>query len=138
MKFTAEQTAGTLKQIGEWTERDLQAHAQQFAHDQAVRQDMHEQFLATMQRGTDLSMSNANASMNARSTGASDMVDYALDRRTVADPTTGAITKIPQAATAWSNGNGEMYVSKYAYDNPNGSLPGNWTQQAFVHGDGTP
>jgi hypothetical protein len=138
MKRSAEQTQNTMKMIADMTRRDMDAHAQQFAHDQAVRGEMHQQFLATMQRGTDISMSNANASMNARSTAASDMVDYALDRRTVADPNTGMMTKIPQAATAWSNGTGEMYVSKYPYDNPNGSLPGNWTQQAVVHGDGTP
>ena len=137
-KRSAAQTQYTIGVIGEMTRRDMAMHAQQFAHDQAVRGEMHQQFLDTMQRGTQLSMDRAAGATQARTTAASDMVDYALDRRTVADPTTGMITKIPVAATAWSNGTGEMYVSKYAYDNPNGSLPGNWTQQAVVHGDGTP
>ena len=49
----------------------MQAQQQQFNHDQAVRQQMHEDFLATMQRGTDMSMARTGDAMNARSTAAS-------------------------------------------------------------------
>jgi hypothetical protein len=66
-------------------------------------------------------------------------VDYALDQRTVADPNTGQLTKISnQAATSWSNGTGQMYISKDPNANPNGYLQGTGTQQNYVHGDGTP
>jgi len=44
-------------------------------------------------------MANANASMNARTTAASDMVDYSLDRQTVMDTRNGAIYKVPNQVT---------------------------------------
>ncbi len=114
-----------------------QASAQQFAHDQGVRQQMSDQFISTMQRGTDLSMARTNESMNARTTAASDWVDYSLDQRTVADPNTGQLTKVSnQAATAWANTSGQVYQSRDPNANPNGVLQGNWTQQTIVHGNG--
>jgi hypothetical protein len=66
-----------------------------------------------MQAGTDRSIANANAAMQARSTAASDMVDYSLDRQTVMNTNTGAIYKITNQVT------------------PGGALE-------KVHGDGTP
>ena len=73
------------------TDAQFAAQRQEIAHTMAVQQEVHDQFLATMQRGTDISMARAADSMNARSTAASDMVDYSLDRQTVMDTTTGAI-----------------------------------------------
>jgi hypothetical protein len=89
------------------------AQQKEIAHTMAVQQQQHDQFLATMQAGTDRSIANANAAMNARSTAASDMVDYSLDRQTVMNTNTGAIYKITNQVT------------------PGGSLE-------KVHGDGTP
>jgi hypothetical protein len=118
----------------------MQAQQQQFNHDQAVRQQMHEQFLATMQRGTDMSMARAQQSMNARSTAASDWVDYALDQKTVVDPNTGQINKVSNSYThTWVDSTGKTsYQTNDPNANPNGVLPGNWTQQQTVHGNGTP
>jgi hypothetical protein len=118
----------------------MQAQRDQFNHDQAVRQQMHEQFLATMQHGTDMSMARAQQSMNARSTAASDWVDYALDQKTVADPITGQINKVSNSYThTWVDSTGKTsYQTNDPNANPNGVLPGNWTQQQTVHGDGTP
>jgi hypothetical protein len=120
--------------------RQMQAQHDQFMHDQAVRQTMHEQFLATMQRGTDASMARTQQSMNARSTAASDWVDYALDKKTVADPNTGQISKVSNSYThTWVDSTGKTtYQTNDSNANPNGVLPGNWTQQQTVHGDGTP
>jgi len=89
------------------------AQQKEIAHTMAVQQQQHDQFLATMQAGTDRSIANANAARNARSTAASDVVDYALDRQTVMDTNTGVIHKIPDQVT-----------------------PGGTLQK--VHGDGTP
>ncbi len=89
------------------------AQQKEIAHTMAVQQQQHDQFLATMQAGTDRSIANANAAMNARSTAASDMVDYSLDRQTVMNTNTGTIYKITNQVT------------------PGGSLE-------KVHGDGTP
>ncbi len=79
----------------------------------AVQQQMHNEFMETMQRGTNLSMQRTADAMQARSTAASDWVDYALDRQTVRDVNTGQTGKISNQVT------------------PGGSLQ-------KVHGDGTP
>jgi hypothetical protein len=92
----------------------MQAQQQQFNHQQAMRRQMHEQFLATMQWGTDISMAQTQASMFARTTAASDRVDYALDP--------GQVNKVSSDVNA----------------NPNGVLQGAWTKQQAVHGNGTP
>ena len=81
-------------QQNQMMQTQLQIQQQQFDHDQAVRQQMHEQFLSTMQRGTDMSMARDQAGMNARSTATSDWVDYALNQRTVMDPSSGQLTKV--------------------------------------------
>ena len=90
-----------------------QAQQQQFNHSMAMQQQMHEEFLDTMQRGTDRSMLQSQISTNARTTAASDWVDYALDRQTVMDTNTGQTGKISNQVT------------------PGGSLQ-------KVHADGTP
>jgi len=89
------------------------AQQKQIAHTMAVQQQQHDEFLATMAAGTRGSIENANRATQARSTAASDVVDYALDRQTVMDTNTGVIHKIPDQVT------------------PGGSLE-------KVHGDGTP
>ena len=116
-----------------------QAQQQQFNHDQAVRQQMHEQFLATMQRGTDMSMARTQANMNARSTAASDWVDYALDQQTVRDPNTGQVSKVSSAYSyTWVDSSGKnSYQTMSPNADPNGVLTGNWTRQQQVHGNGT-
>ena len=116
-----------------------QASAQQFAHDQAVRQQMHEQFLATMQRGTDMSMARAAQVANTNHTIAQDWVDYSLDRQTVLDPNTGQVSKVSSSyGYTWVDSSGHTsYQTNDVNANPNGSLPGTWTRQQVVHGDGT-
>jgi hypothetical protein len=116
-----------------------QASAQQFAHDQAVRQQMHEQFLATMQRGTDMSMARAAQVANTNHTIAQDWVDYSLDRQTVLDPNTGQLSKVSSSyGYTWVDSSGRTsYQTNDVNANPNGSLPGTWTRQQVVHGDGT-
>lgn len=79
------------------------AEQREIAHTMAVQQEEHDQFLATMQAGTDASMARAGAAMNARSTAASDVVDFALDRQTVMNTQTGAIYKIPNQVTPGGN-----------------------------------
>ena len=116
----------------------MRAQQAQFEHDQAVRQRMHEEFMATLQRGTDLSMARAEASMNAQSTAASDWVDYALNQRTVMDPGTGQLTKVSSSYSyTWSDHAGHLFRTSDPNANPNGALPGSWTKQQAVHGDGT-
>ena len=116
-----------------------QAQQRQFEHSMAVQQQMHQEFLATMQRGTDMSMARTQAGMNARSTATSDWVDYSLDRQTVTDPNTGQISKVSSSyGHTWVDSTGKTsYQTNDPNANPNGVLPGKWTQQTVVHGDGS-
>ena len=139
LQRNTERTQQAINQMWKDSRERMQAQQQQFNHNQAVRQQMHEDFMATMQRGTDLSMDRTRQSMNARSTASSDWVDYALDQRTVADPNTGQITKVSSAYNnTWVDSTGKTsYQTNDPNANPNGVLPGNWTKQTVVHGDGT-
>lgn len=134
-----QQSQQMIAQMQRNSAAQMQAQQQQFNHDQAVRQHMHEDFMATMQRGTDMSMARTNESMNARSTATSDWVDYALDQRTVTDPNTGQISKISNSySNTWVDSSGKVsYQTNDVNANPNGVLPGTWTKQRVVHGDGT-
>jgi hypothetical protein len=135
----SEQSQQMISQMNRNAAAQRQASAQQFSHDQAVRQQMHQQFMATMQRGTDMSMARTQASMNARSTSTSDWVDYALDRKTVLDPNTGQVSKVSSSYShTWVDSTGKTSCQTNDINaNPNGVLPGNWTQQQVVHGDGS-
>jgi len=116
-----------------------QASAQQFNHDQAVRQQMHEQFLSTMQRGTDMSMARAAQVANTNHTIASDWVDYSLDRQTVLDPNAGQLSKVSSSNSyTWIDSSGHTsFQTNDVNADPNGTLHGTWTRQQVVHGDGT-
>ena len=82
-------------------------------------------------------MNNANAAMNARTTAASDWVDYALDQQTVTG--VGGTMKVSNAySQTWTNGQGLYYQTNIPNVNPNGELQGNWTQTTVVHGNGQP
>ena len=115
------------------------SHAQ-FEQSMAVQSQMHQQFLATMQRGTNMSMAATGASMNARSTSTSDWVNYALDQQTVADPTTGQLSTVSSSyGNTWVDSTGKTsYQTNDMNANPNGVLPGTWTRQTVVHGNGQP
>jgi hypothetical protein len=117
-----------------------QAQAQEFNHQQAVRQQMHNDFLSTMQRGTNMSMARTQENMNSRSTATSDWVDYALDRQTVLDPNTGQVNKVSSSYSyTWVDSTGKVgYQTNDVNANPNGVLQGTWTKQQVVHGNGTP
>jgi hypothetical protein len=121
------------------TNAAMAASAQRFQQNMAVQNQMHQEFMATMQRGTDMSMAQATASMNARSTAASDWVDYALDQQTVTDPNTGQLSKVSSANSyTWVDSTGKTsYQTNDVNANPNGVLQGNWTKQTVVHGNGT-
>jgi hypothetical protein len=128
-----------LAQQAQQQNAQMQAQHQQFEQSQAMRQHMHEDFMSTMQRGTNMSMNRTQQNMNARSTATSDWVDYALDRQTVKDPNTGQVSKVSSSySNTWIDSTGKVsYQTKDVNANPNGVLPGNWTRQATVHGDGT-
>ena len=116
------------------------ASNEQFQQSQATRQRMHEEFLSTMQRGTNMSMNRTGQAMQARSTATSNVVDYALDRQTVRDPNSGQVNKVSsQYSYTWVDNTGKTsYQTNDPNANPNGSLQGDWSRQQVVNGDGTP
>jgi hypothetical protein len=135
-----QQANQAMAQIRANTNAAMAASHAQFEQSMAVQNQMHQQFMATMQRGTDMSMANANASMNARSTATSDWVNYALDQQTVADPNTGQLSNVSSSyGNTWVDSSGKTsYQTNDVNANPNGVLPGTWTKQTVVHGNGTP
>ncbi len=108
-----------------------------FQQNMARSASEHQQFMQQQESSFESSMNNANASMNARSTAASDWVDYALDQQTVQNPD-GTITKVSSAySQTWTNGT-QWYQTNDPNANPNGVLRGNWTPTTQVHGNGQP
>ncbi|HEY4974933.1 MAG TPA: hypothetical protein VII41_15070, partial [Steroidobacteraceae bacterium] len=136
------QTQANLAQIraqGQAAMAQSKASAQQFQHSQDVRQHMHEEFLSTMQRGTDMSMSRSAQIANSNHTMTSDWVDYSLDQQTVRDPSSGQVNKVSsQYSYTWVDSSGKLsYQTNDANADPNGALQGSWTRQQVVHGDGS-
>jgi len=143
----------------QWTQAALlrqqrqgqQAMANLTAQEQQESQMIYQQFQQIMQRSAaehqafmqqqesqfESAMNNANASMNAQSTAASDWVDYSLDQETVMNPD-GSTTKVAAGySETWTNGS-QWYQTDIPNSNPNGFLQGNWTPTTPVHGNGTP
>jgi hypothetical protein len=108
-----------------------------FQQNMARSASQHAAFMQQQESSFRSSMNNATAAMNARSTAASDWVDYALDQKTVTGA--GGTVKVSSAySQTWSNGQGQWYQTNNPNANPNGVLQGNWTQTTVVHGNGQP
>ncbi|HEX3745048.1 MAG TPA: SHOCT domain-containing protein [Bryobacteraceae bacterium] len=114
----------------------MKSQHDEFERAQSMRAQQHQQFLSTMQEGTNRSMARAQQSADSRHAVAQDWADYALDRQTVTGP--GGTVKISNAySQTWTDGSGNYYQTNDPNTNPNGVLKGNWTQTTQVHGDGT-
>jgi hypothetical protein len=114
--------------------RRMAAQQNAFNQSQDMRQRMHEDFDATIQRGTQLSMQQAAASANASHRAADDWADYSLDQQKRLDPTTGKISKDSSAYSyTWINETGQHYQTNNINDNPNGRLSGTWNLAENVH-----
>jgi hypothetical protein len=109
---------------------------QQFQQIMARSQAEHQQFMQQQESQFESAMNNANASMNAQSTAASDWVDYALDQQTVSGPN-GPAKVSSEYSQTWMNGS-QWYQTNVPNSNPNGVLKGNWTLTTKVHGNGQP
>jgi len=138
-----QQTAANIRQIqanGAAQRAQTIASAQQFQQSQDLRQHMHEQFMATLQRGTDQSLARSAQIANTNHTIAQDWVDFSLDRQTVRDPNSGQISKVSSASSyTWVDETGKTsYQTNDVNADPNGTLKGTWTRQQVVHGDGSP
>ncbi len=133
LKDLSDQSMARIKQMGEEATRRSTAQFNAFNQAQDMRQRQHEQFLETMQRGTDLSMKQAAASANANHRAADDWCDYSLEQQKRLDPNTGLITKDSSAYNyTWVNETGDRVQTNNINANPNGNGTGNWTLQENV------
>lgn len=129
--------AERLRNLGEIEARQNAMLRTQFEQIQATMARNHESFMAQQESQFRSAMNNANNAMNARTTAASDWVDYALDQQTVAG--SGGTVKVSSAySQTWSNGQNQWFQTNNPNSNPNGVLPGNWTPDTKVHGNGQP
>jgi hypothetical protein len=129
----SEQSMRTIRKMGEEATRQSTAQYNAFQQSQDMRQRQHEQFLDTMQRGTDLSMKQAATSANANHRAADDWCDYSLDQQKRMDPNTGLITKDSSAYNyTWVNETGDRVQTNNINANPNGNGTGNWTLQENI------
>ena len=106
-----------------------------FNQAQEMRQRQHEDFMVSMQRGTDMSMQRTAQSMNARRRAADDWCDYSVDLQKRLDPNTGLIPKDSSAYSyTWVNEQGDRVQTNNinASPNGNGTGTGNWTLQENV------
>ena len=128
-----QQSGRAILQYGENQQRIRTAQYNAFQQAQAMRQKQHEDFDASLQRGTDMSMARAKQAMNARSGAADDWCDYSLGQQKRMDPNTGLITKDSSAYNyTWVNEQGERVQTNNINANPNGNGTGNWTLQENV------
>jgi hypothetical protein len=104
----------------------------------ATSKQNHEEFMRGQESRFESAQNAAINSMNAQSTAASDMIDYSLDQQTVVGQ--GGLAKVSNAYDhTWSTTVGnqtQWYQTANPNADPNGYLPGNWTPDAKVHGNG--
>ena len=131
------QDAQAMAQLTAQEKQESQMLYQQFQQIMARSQAEHQQFMQQQESQFESAMNNANASMNAQTTAASDWVDYSLDQQTVENPD-GSTSKVSSAySQTWTNGT-QWYQTNDPNSNPNGTLQGNWTLTTQVHGNGQP
>ena len=104
---------------------------------QKTMQRNHEAFMAQQESQFQSAMKNAGDIANARTTAASDWVDYSLDQQTVTG--SGGTVKVSSSYShTWSNGQNQWFQTMNPNSDPNGTLYGNWTRDTKVHGNGQP
>jgi hypothetical protein len=130
------QNAQAIAALTAQEQRESAMLYQQFQQIMQRSQQEHAAFMQQQESQFQSAMNNANASMNAQSTAASDWVDYALDQQTVAGP--DGTAKVSSAySQTWTDGS-QWYQTNVPNSNPNGVLKGNWTLTTKVHGNGQP
>lgn len=132
-----------------WYQRSKQVEDQQTAlsiaqitaRGEATRHQMdlsfkqHEDFMATMQRGSDRNLEDQKHIWSGQQRMADDWCDYALGLQKRYNPETGQLYKSSSASTYdWVSSDGRQhYPTNDINDNPNGRLPGSWTLTNNVH-----
>jgi hypothetical protein len=133
----ARENADRMRALTETENRQIgmiQAQGQQI---QETMKRNHEAFMAQQESQFQSAMKNAGDIANARTTAASDWVDYSLDQQTVVG--SGGTAKVSSSySQTWSNGQNQWFQTNNPNSDPNGALYGNWTRDTKVHGNGQP
>lgn len=107
--------------------------------EQAQRTANAQAFIANMHAQGDARNAQFNAQMAAKDAHTKDVVDYLLDQQLYVNPSTGQTqTQSNQYNHTYSNGTGpgSTVVQSNAPANPQGVLPGNWTELQPIHHSG--
>ena len=129
--------AERMRRLREDEARQEQMLRTQYEQVQETMNRNHEAFMAQQESQFHSAMSASISAMNARTTAASDWVDYALDQQTVTG--SGGTVKVSSSySQTWSNGQNQWFQTNNPNADPNGTLFGNWTRDTKVHGNGQP
>ncbi len=133
-------TARNIKTLDDMIQAQNNASRAFWDNARQTSQIEHQQFMQGMQDQYNHFQAGQAQQQAAQSQFSSDMVDYALDRQTVTDPGTGQVSKVSNSYShTWVDETGQhAFQTNNINADPNGILPGNWTKQQVVHGDGTP
>jgi hypothetical protein len=107
-----EQSQRAIADMNERARQQREILSEQFQHSMAVQQQVHEQFMQGMQQNFDHYQQGVAANWAARDASTSDWVDFALDRQTVLNTSTGQVYKIS---------------NQYTVESPDARLHGNGT-----------
>ncbi len=133
LKAMGERSTNNILNALEAGGRQRAAEASAFNQAQQMRQQQHDDFMASMQASTDASMARTAAGAAARQHQADDWCDYALDQQKRIDPNTGVISKDSNLYNyTWVNESGDRIQTNNINANPNGNGTGNWTLQENV------
>jgi hypothetical protein len=133
----AVENANRIRQLTETENRQIAMIQAQGDQIQKTMQRNHETFMAQQESQFQSAMKNAGDIANARTTAASDWVDYSLDQQTVVG--SGGLAKVSSSySQTWSNGQNQWFQTNNPNSDPNGTLYGNWTRDTKVHGNGQP
>jgi hypothetical protein len=131
------ENAERMKQLTDNEARQANMLHTQYEQIQETMNRNHQAFMAQQESQFRSAMNNSINAMNARTTAASDWVDYALDQQTVNG--SGGLAKVSSSySQTWSNGQNQWFQTNNPNSDPNGTLYGNWTRDTKVHGNGQP
>jgi hypothetical protein len=107
-------------------------------HSLYVWRKIYKEFDVTVQQGLDKAMARSAEAASLNRVSTPDWVDDLLEESTVTDPKSGETHYESSPYNQWTDSTGTSYYQTIDVTaSPSGILPGTWTRQQIVHGDGT-
>ncbi len=136
-----QRAAAGSRALSEAAARESAMLRRQYEDSSARLNAEHQAGMEQIQRQGQSAMANANNAMNARSTAASDWIDYAGDKQTVSG-VNGTYKTSSQFTNVWSSpvgpalSDGRTFGSTDNTLDPNTATDNTWTKDKKVHGNG--